>query len=205
MQYWIFFEPGVGGDGFANLLEHADNVVSADGEQDWRIHHNNGAVKFYGAKWTTDPIPFRQLNVDTASATLNPHYCDLIDQKQNTILCAHPNAYRSQIAQSPFKDLVQTDQIKIHLYSLDFDRVAADLVAKIPGVEINADWHSAMQKKVRGELARTDYAIHIDIEKVWTDWGYLVKCLTALGINLDQTHYEDYLNIISRKHNELKS
>jgi hypothetical protein len=88
---------------------------------------------------------------------------------------------------------------------LDFDRVAADLVAKIPGVEINADWHSAMQKKVRGELARTDYAIHIDIEKVWTDWGYLVKCLTALGINLDQTHYEDYLNIISRKHNELKS
>ena len=198
MQFWIFFEPGVGGDGFANLLEHANNIVSADGEQNWRIHYNHGAVKFYGAKWTTDPIPFRQPDADTTQVVINPQYVDVVNQKQNTVLCAHPTAYRVQINQSPFKDLVQTDQLKIHVYSQDFDRVASDLIAKIPGVKIAPDWHSGMQNKVSNELSRTDYAIHIDIEKVWKDWGYLVNCLTAIGIDLDKSHYTEYLNIIDR-------
>ena len=198
MQFWIFFEAGVGGDGFANLLEHANNVTPADGETSWRIHHGTAAVKFYGAKWTTDPIPFRNSKVDTSQVIINPEYVRLINQKQNTVLCAHQGSYRSQIDTSQFKELVQKDQVKIHLYSMDTDRIKSDLVAKLPGIEIPDNWQNDMIKKINNELARTDYALHIDIEQVWQDWDYLNSCLTSIGIDLDKIHYDKYLNIINK-------
>jgi len=32
MQYWIFYQAGVGGDGFGCMLEHATNIEPADGD-----------------------------------------------------------------------------------------------------------------------------------------------------------------------------
>ena len=40
MQIWIYFEPGAGGDGIANLLEHSNNVstvVSNSGEVTYKV------------------------------------------------------------------------------------------------------------------------------------------------------------------------
>ena len=47
MQYWIYFYPGVGGDGFVNLLEHCNNFSKFDLVSDeWRIHQVvNGRIK----------------------------------------------------------------------------------------------------------------------------------------------------------------
>lgn len=48
MIVWVFFEGGAGGDGVANLLEHASNAVSIDGELTWRIHrYVDRKVKFW--------------------------------------------------------------------------------------------------------------------------------------------------------------
>ena len=39
MQVWLFFEPGTGGDGLANLLERSSGSVPIDGETGfWRVH-----------------------------------------------------------------------------------------------------------------------------------------------------------------------
>jgi hypothetical protein len=198
MQFWIFFEAGVGGDGFANLIEHANNVTSADEEIGWRIHNEFTAVKFYGANWTTDPIPFRNQKVNADQVIINPNYVRLINQKQNTVLCAHPTPYREQIDTSQFKELVQKDQVKIHLYSTNTDRVKSDLIAKLPGIEIPDNWQNNIIKIINKELARTDYALHIDIERAWTDWKYLSSCLASVGIDLDKVYYDKYLNIINK-------
>lgn len=206
MQFWIFFGAGVGGDGFANLLEHANNVTPADGETSWRVHHGTGwrihhgtaEVKFYGAKWTTDPIPFRNPRANSDQVVISPEYVRLINQKQNIVLCAHTESYRSQIDTSQFKELVQKDQVKIHLYSMDTDRIRSDLIAKFPGIEIPNNWQNDMIKSTNQELARTDYALHIDIEQVWQDWEYLDSCLTGIGIDLDKVYYDKYLNIINK-------
>lgn len=48
MIVWVFFEGGAGGDSVANLLEHASNAVSIDGELMWRIHrYVDRKVKFW--------------------------------------------------------------------------------------------------------------------------------------------------------------
>ena len=40
MQFWIYFDAGAGGDGFANLLEHATNVKPWDQNlKVWRLSH----------------------------------------------------------------------------------------------------------------------------------------------------------------------
>ena len=84
MQYWIFYEPGVGGDGFACLLEHANNVYPADGQLQWRFHFYNGfenvlkkPIRFFQSHWCEDPIPFRNFG-NLNSAKVNPIYLQLI-------------------------------------------------------------------------------------------------------------------------------
>ena len=68
MQYWIFFQAGVGGDGFANLLEHANNVIPVDNKRYWRIQTDNiidgkRYVKFLSPNWYLSEKPSRLFRV----------------------------------------------------------------------------------------------------------------------------------------------
>ena len=48
MIVWIFFPPGAGGDGFANLLEQSSNVIALDANKHWRVHrYVDHQVKFW--------------------------------------------------------------------------------------------------------------------------------------------------------------
>ena len=48
MIVWIFFSPGAGGDGLANLLEQSPSVIALDGIKPWRIHrYVDGKAKFW--------------------------------------------------------------------------------------------------------------------------------------------------------------
>jgi hypothetical protein len=89
MQYWVFYQAGVGGDGFGCMLEHATNIKPADGKLEWRIHYYEGKygtlerpVRFYQAKWANSPLPFRSTSLSD-DILLNPVYVDLVEQKQN--------------------------------------------------------------------------------------------------------------------------
>lgn len=198
MQFWIFYEHGTGGDGFSNLLEHAENISPADGNTDWKIDFNeNGIVKFFGANWAEDPIPFRYKDSKGDLSRLNLTYVSLVQSGINTVIPTHYN-YWSLISDSPLKDLVEKDQIKIHLYSTDYNRVVNDSIVKNriigPGSSVDR-----VEKIIQDQLKNEKYHIQIDIEKVWTDWEYLKSSLDVLDIKLDKCYYDEYLIIINKK------
>ena len=202
MQYFIFFAPGVGGDGFTNLLEHAKNIIRADGQYNpsWRIDKKfENKTKFYGAKWTLkSPYPFRTNAMSVNNIKLHPVYLNLIKQKKNTLIPVH-YVYKEQIKNFPFRDIVETDQVKIHLYSSNIERQVLDCKIKNQSNQ-NTNVVTAT-RKLSIELADTSYYdIHIDIEEVWKNWDYLNEKLKLLNIELDKSYYDEYLNIINEKY-----
>jgi len=198
MQFWIFYLPGTGGDGFSNLLEHAENIFPADGNTDWKIHFNeNKIVKFYGAKWAEDPIPFRNYDISLNLPQLNSTYVSLVESGANTVIPTHYN-YWSQISASPVKSLVEKDQIKIHLYSTDYKRIINDSIVKNRLTLTTMPSNSGLERLIQDQLKSKKYHIHIDIEKVWIDWEYLKSSLDVLDIKLDKCYYDEYLKIINK-------
>lgn len=195
MQYWILFQPGVGGDGFSNLLEHADNVYCADGKDKyWRIHKRvTNAIKFYPAQWA-DPLPFKvpEAVVDT---TFHPAYESIVQDGRNTIICAHPDVYFRDIIDFPKRHFIQKDQVKIHLYSSDPERVALALENKIGPIN-RKDWHINMDFRTSLGLRNKQYNAHIEIERAWRDWHYLQGCLDQFGLKLDKATWNEYKELV---------
>ena len=217
MQYYIIYQHGVGGDGFANLLEHANNMHRADGLRDpnrWRVMKKIGnKTRFYGAPWTTiPPHPFRGHPMDKDSR-LAESYLELIEKKKNTVISVH-YSYLHSIKYFPFRELIERDQVKIHLYSTDFERVILDDRVKngrgldkeqlVPAVNITDEIHvkdvdeAMLVKEINKNLTKfaSFYDMHIDIEQVWNSWEYLDEKLKILGIDLDKSHYDEYMKII---------
>lgn len=197
MQYWIFFQPGVGGDGFSNLLEHANNVYPADKFTSWRIHKKfDRKVKFYGAQWADNckSQPFRQSSTDFKNLTLKNSYVDIVKNNRDTIIPVH-YIYQKYIDLFPFKDLVEKDQVKIHLYSKNYERIILD--AKIKNQFDESQDANLISNLINQNLKqlKSYYDIHIDIEQVWNDWNYLDVKLKLLGIDLDKSFYNTYLKI----------
>jgi len=201
MQYWIFYQAGVGGDGFGCMLEHATNVRPADGKLEWRIEYYEGKhgiltrpVKFWPARWANAPLPFRS-NKLPSDILLNPVYVDLINQQQHTVIGAH-HGYFDLIDCFEYQDIVETDQVKIHLYSDRSERVYQDLLIKrgYPNtLEVLTEYH---QKQNQHEHARVAYNMHIDIERIWRDWAYTKSCMDQLNIDLPKSVYDHYLTYI---------
>lgn len=200
MQYWILYEAGVGGDGFACLLEHANNVHPADGISKWRHHYYEDSlgilkrpIRFYQAAWCTQSIlPFRVKDA-YMSADLNPVYTDLVSSKKNTVITAHTFLYKNEIELFKYKNIVQTDQVKIYLYSHRYQRVQDDLFKKR-----NTSYPSIcmLERLINYNLKSGWFDVYIDIEQVWRDWKYLDRILKQLEIDLDQSHYNQYLTYI---------
>ena len=207
MQYWIFFEGGVGGDGFANLLEHAKNVTPSDNELTWRIRNTPHTTKvaFHQTKFANDGRFLRNHShpdFNLSSVQLTPMYCDLVDQGINTVIPAHPRLYDFDKRFSQW-DFLEKDQHKILLYSTDIQRVVDDF----------CDKNNKSDYQKRAMLARyayscpapyyfspkLDYKTFINIDKAWCDWGYLQDILISIGISLDRKYYEEYLDISKRR------
>ena len=201
MQYWIFYQAGVGGDGFGCMLEHATNIEPADGDLEWRIHYYEGKygilqrpVKFYQARWANDPLPFRYSTLSN-NIMLNPVYVDLVKQQQNTVITAH-HFYSKLIGHFEHQNIVEKAQVKIHLYSNNSARVYKDLQAKSgtnTPLEKFIKWHQHTNKI---QFARPDYKMHIDIEQIWRDWVYTKSCMEQLNIDLPKSVYDHYLTYI---------
>ncbi len=195
MQYWIFYQAGVGGDGFGCMLEHATNIKPADGFLEWRIHCLlQRTRKFYQAAWAPEPRPFRY-NKLSDNILLNPVYIDLVEQQQNTVITAHC-VYFDLITKFEHRNIVEKDQVTIHLYSNNSTRVYKDLQAKSgtnTPLEKFIKWH---QHRNKIEFSRPEYKIHIDIEQIWRDWAYTKSCMEQLNIDLPRSGYDHYLTYI---------
>jgi len=208
MQYWIFYTGGVGGDGFCNLLEHADGMSPADGKLEWRLHTKEGknygnTVKFYSPKWSTNKQahPFRRPDVIVPIEEIQESYLNIVKQNLNTVIPCHSVVYFQHIESCSYKDIVEKNQIKIHLYSLDFDRVSRDLIMKT-GMLVSANGDANKNKYfIQSEIQKYynsnlfDY--QIDIEQVWRDWDYFQNWLTLLGLAMKKDYYNKYISLVN--------
>jgi len=208
MQYWIFYTGGVGGDGFCNLLEHADNMTPADLRLEWRIHNKEGrdyenTVKFYGPHWSmaTRGHPFRRYDRVVPLDQIGKPYLDLIEHDRNTVIPCHTDVYFAQINECPYKDIVQKNQIKIHVYSLDFDRVNDDLIMKtgiMPASNGNAEINKRyLQEEIEKYHNSGKFDYEVDIERVWRSWDYFANWLGNLGLTMNKKYYDEYIALVN--------
>ena len=207
MQYWVFFQGGAGGDGFVNLLDHAENVEPADGIKRWRtIEVSNGKIKFYHPEWVTDQKLFRRdEGFNPFVVKPNEYYMKLIFNGTNTVIGAHPTLnYSTIVEKHPFRKIFTRDLHKILLYSNDKDRMLSDFLDKNPNPAFPKDHYRELYQRLDIiKFIETKYPpgfidTIIDIEKAWRDWDYLNYMLTAIGINLSKTVYEEYLAVAKR-------
>jgi hypothetical protein len=214
MQYWIFFLAGVGGDGFSNLLEHANNINPADGIIRWRIRSkpSDPKVAFYQPIFVSDDRFLRNHHcpeLDLSTIYLNPNYYKLVTTRLNTVIPAHPHLYNERDNRFRYWNFLEKSQHRILLYSDNIDRVVDDFYDKNAAflespdadVEPREDRKNILRAGTPPYYYADDlnYNTFIDIEQVWKDWDYLNNILISIGIDLDRKFYEEYLDVSKRR------
>ena len=210
MIYWLLYNPGVGGDGIANLLEFADGIEPVDGIRTWRYDINeNGKLKFKMRRWV-EPLnwfrsPWKIKNIEDTELT--PWFKERYDKGISMVLPVHHQHYNDTMHLFKFKHLFTSENTKkICLYSTDTDRVMSDLESKVP--EITSEWiekHRILAENLNSKFLDLDdpiqneFDVLIDIERVWKDWDYFNEKLQSIGIDLPRQYYEEYLDVSKRR------
>ena len=205
MQYWVFYLGGVGGDGFVNLLEHANNITPVDSHLTWRVREEgvlNNKVAFGTAKSLSHYFlkgPDPSLDLSTVEPT--EFYRNLVDNDINTVISAHAVEYDYN---SKFKywDLLEKNQHKIALYSLDTQRIIDDFCDKNPILGFRrAEFEEKFSRTTPPLYWMRDlnYRTYINIDLAWESWDYLNNILVSIGIDLDRKYYEEYLDLARRR------
>lgn len=190
MQIWIFFGPGAGGDGFANLLEHASGVTPIDGMSTWRIHrYVDGEPKF----WM--PAPDRDLcfrsgrRFDSKQNQLLESYIKSVDGC--AIVASHDTSLVA-LNNSDCLDVLTRDQIKILIKSRNIKEDSLKFAKKnlqelslnqielmYPDVDINAFF---------------DHAVFLD--EIMQTWSSFQSFLKSIGLEMEQEFFEDFRKIV---------
>jgi len=209
MQYWIFFYAGVGGDGFSNLLEQANNITSADGYHGFRDEATeSGKIRFRSPVYAESSDFLKSWDFDNRNKLLTPFYLDLIKRGINTVIPTHPWIYARDIESIEDKEILEKDRFNIFLYSEDVTRILEDYVDKLRLTKDSKDKKekaNEMRQRRKNEFPSSVsnpklsfYDCFIDIEKVWRDWNYLDNILKKIGIDLSEDVYREYLRIAQR-------
>jgi hypothetical protein len=188
MQIWLFFVPGAGGDGVANLLEHAKNVTPIDGETHWRIHRIvNGQVKFYAP--TIDELGcFRnRLRFNKTTNSLGPRYQTIVSNKLTTVVTSHDTAL-SWLTTSDCLEILTANQIKVLIHTKDYKQSAINAALKnlLP---IIAD------SRYNIDFTRFDFVL--DIDQIQNNWNYVNDFCQQVGLQLDIDDYQIYQGLIN--------
>ena len=199
MQIWVFFKPGVGGDGFANLLEQSPDISPLDGEYGyWRIHRIvDGKIKFYavspdyGECFRSNLRPF-----DSRTNQLYQNYKELVDKKKHCVIVSHDVTLHNLEA-SDQKEIFVQDQIKVLLTG---DATQARLNAVTKNLRRNLP-----QTILHRTLDLKQFDIAIDIRDMQRDWQHVEKFCDMIGIRLDQKKYDEYRSLLLGEKNYMSN
>jgi hypothetical protein len=200
MQIWIFFEPGVGGDGFANLLEKSTDIEPIDGETGyWRVHRIvDGRIKFYAPTpdqeecFRSSLKPFRQ-----CTNRLRKGYLDIVSDNKNCVITSH-DVTLSNLRASDYQDIFCHDQIKVLLTG---DIIASRWIAATKNLQTHIPPDVVQQKTV--DLSQFDYVY--DIRDLQQDWQLVKKFCDSFGIQLDKSHHDQYLSLLAGNRDHLNN
>jgi len=184
MIIWVWFLAGAGGDGVANLLEHASNARTIDGNKHWRVHrYVDNKVKFYAPTLGKPQNPQRINTID------------LLDDRQ------------LEIANSDTEYLIITSHVNPDLVS---DKIDANKNIKIL-VTSNNSIYNALTKnlmefnisdldKKYPKIATADFDladIVVDIDNIMNNWEYTKKFTFDIGLDLAEKEYNYYKKIVT--------
>jgi hypothetical protein len=210
MIYWLIFDGGVGGDGFANMLEHANNIEPVDGKIKWRHERTlSGKIRFWYPKWISPTQWFRwhKPNFEYGIEELTPVFSSLMESNANVVIPVHKCLFE-HARKFKFQDLLLRENKKICLYSTNVDRMIEDFIDKQPPHEMTPERieaHKISTRKFNSKILHHSpnheraNITYIEIDRTWYDWEYLNVHLINLGIDLPKEAYEEYLDISERR------
>ena len=186
MIIWVCFTAGAGGDGVANLLEHASNARTIDGNTPWRVHrYVDNKVKFYA------PTLGKQNNIYRINTI------DLLDDRQ------------LEIANSDTEYLIITSHVNPNLVS---NKIAANKNIKILVTSNNARYNALTKNLIEFNISGSDVNypkiataepgfdlanIVVDIDNIMNDWEYTKKFTLNIGLNLAEKEFNYYRKIVT--------
>lgn len=189
MQFWIFFEPGLGGDGLANLLEKSADVCPLDvPDCDWRVHRIvDGRVKFYAP--TPDEGECFRFNLRPFSLShnnLRSRYLDLVSAQKNCVVTSH-DITMENLESSDCQEILCRDQLKILLVG---DQEEARLQAAKKNLQpvVGNDF-------VNKHADRTKFDLILDMKDLQRDWAQFKDFCNSLGLGVDRNYYDQYIDL----------
>lgn len=189
MQVWLFFEPGTGGDGLANLLERSSGSVPIDGETDfWRVHRIvDGEIKFYAP--TVDNHGCFRLGQPffSASNRLRKEYISIVNKHHTCVVTSHDTVLKS-LAASDCQDILTKDQIKVLVTTKDHVRARRSATIKNLLPTLTATVVS---------VPSTEFDYVIDIDSIQVDWLYCKSVCQDIGLVIDQKDFEQYQDLLA--------
>ena len=194
MQIWIYFLPGAGGDGLANLLEHADNAEAVDSDinlKHWRVHRFvDDQPKFYANP--IDNIRCFRNNQPFLSAEnqLKSNYVRLIENGIPTICTSH-DVTKKCLHASDQRDILEHDQVSVYLYHSNYHQCTyqaalKNLAPRLPPEVV--DNYYPVRKNI--DVKQFDFVLNI--EQIQSDWSVLDQFCNSVGLNLNPERFQQY-------------
>lgn len=198
-QIWIFFAPGVGGDGFANLLELCDSMHSwqHDLRQPvWRVHRVvDGIVKFWAPSPDRDHCFRRGMRFDQSHNQLKQDYQQAVLDGRNLVVTSH-DIMLYNLDTSDSQDIFCRDQIKVLLDTKDYVNANRQCFVKnLMNVDATQIEDSlASERPLYARYSQTDRSRFDHViwaEDIGTTKG-LSQILKRLNLTIDQSIIEQY-------------
>lgn len=210
MQIWIYFAPGTGGDGIANLLEHSTNINTIDHNtcihatpkiQYWRVDRFvDNRPKFWTPQF--DKLCcFRQnqrFNSDTNS--LSQVYIDLVESNINTIVTSHDCSLKN-LHNSDCREIFTKNQIKILLQSNNRTQTIQNALEK----NLICYNKNSVSEQITVPVSRDNFDYVVDADQLMSSW-HAVKTLTqSIGLDLDKKFFDEFSFIRNGQQSNLYS
>ena len=194
MQIWIYFLPGAGGDGFANLLEYADNVEILDSDQDpkrWRVHRFvDDQPKFY-ANPVDDLRCFRNNRPFLAAENhLRPNYVRLVENNITTVCTSH-DVTKKYLFSSDSRDILEHNQVSVFLYhdsyrNCVYQAALKNLEPRLPP-DVDDNYYP-----MRIKIDYNQFDFVLNIAHLQSDWRVVNNFCNSVGLNLSEEKFNEY-------------
>ena len=194
MQIWIYFIAGVGGDGFANLLEWAGNVETLDSDRAfkrWRVQHwVDGSPKFWSPNVDSQTIPcFRNaLPFKLSNNYLTRNYVKMVNTGINTICTSHDIRFTA-LDSSDLQDTLKKNQVRVLLTCNDYAQ--ANHRARVKNLIKDTVGTDPLKETI--DHSHFDYVLNIN--DVQRDWSVVEQFCQQVGLQLDRKYYDEYHQI----------
>lgn len=192
MQIWVYFIAGAGGDGFANLLEHASNVEHHDSDikfKSWRVQHwVDNSPKFWGPDIDSSRCFRNNRPFLLSNNYLRRNYVRLVNAGITTVCTSHDIRF-NLLNHSDCLDILNKDQVRVLLTHNDYAH--ANHVARVKNLIADTTGIDPLKEPI--DHSQYDYVLNInDIQQ---DWSVVDQFCQQLGLQLDKRYYDEYQQI----------